>query len=77
MLFAKGLRRTGSHYFRHAVGNFDNALCKLFGERLTLSNDLSLALQFGKLNIEQSLILNKYEIPSHIAALDAHLIEGV
>ena len=57
--------------------NFDKALCGLFGSRLTLANDLSFALQFSKLNIEQISELNKHEIPAHIDALDARLISGM
>ena len=63
--------------FQACCLNFDKALCDLFGEQLTLSSDLSLALQFARLNIEQASMVNKYEIPEHIAALDAHLMEGM
>ncbi|TIR01631.1 MAG: hypothetical protein E5X64_28285 [Mesorhizobium sp.] len=57
--------------------NFDKALCDLFGAQLTLSHELSFALQFARLNIEQASIVNQYEIPEHIAAVDAHLMEGL
>ena len=63
--------------FQACCLNFDKALCELFGDRLTLSNDLSLALQFARLNIEQASMANKYEIPEHMEALDAHLMGGL
>lgn len=63
--------------FQACCLNFDKVLCELFGERLTLANELSFALQFARLNIEQVTTLNKYEIPNHIEALDARLIEGL
>lgn len=63
--------------FQACCLNFDKAICDLFGPRLTLSSELSFALQFARLNIEQATILNKYEIPEHIAAVDAHLMQGL
>lgn len=63
--------------FQACCLNFDKALCDLFGHRLTLAHDLSIALQFARLNIEQVSTLNRYEIPDHIAAVDAHLLEGL
>lgn len=57
--------------------NFDKAMCDLFGAQLTLAHDLSFALQFARLNIEQASLLNQYEIPESIAAVDAHLMEGL
>lgn len=63
--------------FQACCLNFDRAICELFGERLTLSSDLSFALQFAKLNLEQATTLNKYELPPHIDAIDAHVTEGM
>jgi len=63
--------------FQACCLNFDKALTDLFGERLSLSRDLSYALQFARLSIEQASMVNKYEIPAHIAALDALLMEGM
>ncbi len=59
--------------FQACCLNFEKTLCALFGDRLTLSHDLSLALQFGKLDFEQLVTLEKYDIPQEIAALDAQL----
>jgi Protein of unknown function (DUF3644) len=61
--------------FQACCLNFDRALCELFGERLTLANELAFALQFARMNVEQLATVNRYEIPAHIEALDARLSE--
>jgi hypothetical protein len=66
-----------SPIFQACCLNFDKALCKLFGTQLTLSNELSIALQFAKINIEQLALVGKYEVPAHIAAIDAQITEGM
>ncbi len=63
--------------FQACCLNFDKTLCTLFGKRLTLANDLSFALQFQKLNIEQVATVNKFEVPAHIEATDARLVENL
>jgi len=45
----------------------------MFSPRLSLKNELSLALQFSKLDFDQIITLQKYDIPEHILALDARL----
>lgn len=62
--------------FQACCLNFDKAICDLFGEELSLKNDLAFALQFAKLNIDQIATVQKYEVPEHIEALDARLREG-
>lgn len=57
--------------------NFDKAMCSLFGKRLSLAHDLSFAIQFTRMNVEQLSTLNRYEIPAHIDAVDARLTEGM
>lgn len=57
--------------------NFDKAICSLFGKRLSLSHDLSFAIQFTRMNMEQLATLNRFEIPAHIDAVDARLTEGM
>ena len=59
--------------FQACCLNFDKAMCELFGDRLTLAHELSFALQFGRMNVEQLSLLNRYEIPPHIEAVDARL----
>ena len=63
--------------FQACCLNFDKALCGLFGNRLTLANELAFALQFTRMDVEQLSTLNKYEIPAHIEAIDARLAEGM
>ena len=61
--------------FQACCLNFDESMCKLFGEQLTLAHELSFALQFSRMNVEQLSQIHKYEIPSHIEAVDARLNE--
>lgn len=63
--------------FQACCLNFDKALCNLFGEQLTLANELAFALQFAKMNVDQLATVNKYEIPRHIDAIDARLSEDL
>jgi len=72
----KILRRADFRFFpkfQACCLNFDKAICDLFGDQLSLQHELSLALQFAKLDFEQIEHLHKYDIPSHISALDARL----
>lgn len=63
--------------FQACCLNFDKAICDLFGERLTLAHDLSFSIQFARMNIENLSMLNRYEIPPDIEAIDARLSEGM
>ena len=64
-------------FFQACCLNFDKVLCAQFGEPLTLSKNLSFALQFQKMNLEHLATLNKYEIPPHIEAIDARISRGL
>jgi len=57
--------------------NFDQAICELFGDRLSLKSELSFALQFAKLRFAHMAELQKHDVPEHIEALDAELEEGL
>lgn len=59
--------------FQSTCLNFERALTDLFGPRLTLGRDLGFALQFAKLSTEEIATLQGYDLPEHIAALDASL----
>jgi hypothetical protein len=63
--------------FQACCLNFDRTMCELFGDKLTLANDLSFALQFAKMNLDHVTQINKYELPEHIAAVDALITEGM
>merc|ERR1711974_158442 len=69
--------RRWSPLFQACCLNFDRAIRDLFGEQLTLSNELSLALQFSKPSIEQLAPTNNYELSPDIEAVDAMLLEGL
>ena len=45
--------------------NFNATIVKLFGERLSLQKELSFALQFAKLDIEQINAIQNFDIPEH------------
>lgn len=57
--------------FQACCLNFDRIITDWFGKRTSLQNELSCALQFGKMEIEQLSQLSKYDIPEEIRALDA------
>ncbi|WP_404426122.1 DUF3644 domain-containing protein [Thalassospira australica] len=72
----KILRRSDKNFFSLFQANclnFDKSICELFGERLSLQNELSIALQFTKLDFTQTVELQKFDIPEHIETLNAEL----
>jgi hypothetical protein len=56
--------------FQACCLNFDKTLVSWFGPRVSLQSDLSVALQFGKLKLEQAAQVSAYDIPPNITALD-------
>lgn len=63
--------------FQACCLNFDKALCNLFGEKVSLQNELSFALQFTKPAIDDLALVSTYPVPPYIEALDARLREGM
>ncbi len=59
--------------FQACCLNFDRILVSWFGSRLSLQSDLSVALQFGQLELEHAALLSAYDVPPNITALDALL----
>jgi hypothetical protein len=59
--------------FQACCLNFDKTLVDWFGPRVTLQSDLAVALQFGRLELEQAARISAYDIPPNITALDALL----
>ena len=59
--------------FQACCLNFDKTLVSWFGLRVTLQEDLAVALQFGKLELDQAAQISAYDIPPNITALDAAL----
>lgn len=59
--------------FQACCLNFEKTICDLFSDKLSLQGDLSLALQFAKLNIEQIELLHSYDLSPELEALDAQL----
>ncbi|MGD9616184.1 MAG: DUF3644 domain-containing protein [Alphaproteobacteria bacterium] len=63
--------------FQACCLNFDKVMRELFGEELSLQNDLAIALQFAQLTLDQLAAVQKYDVPDHIEALDARLKKGM
>lgn len=63
--------------FQACCLNFNSMMAEWFGDRLSLQKDLSFALQFSKLDMDQLLTLQKYDIPEQIEALDAQIRKGL
>jgi hypothetical protein len=59
--------------FQSTCLNFERALTDLFGPRLTLGHELGFSLQFAKMTTEEIATLQGFDLPAHIAALDASL----
>lgn len=59
--------------FQACCLNFDRTIVTWFGPKVSLQNELSIALQFGKLDLEHAANIDPYDIPAHIEALDALL----
>lgn len=59
--------------FQACCLNFEKTLTDMFGKRTSLQGELSVALQFGKLDIEHAAQISAYDIPPNITALDALL----
>jgi len=63
--------------FQACCLNFETFIVKLWGERLSLQKELSFALQFTKLDIEQINAFQNFDIPEEVEALDARLRKGM
>lgn len=63
--------------FQACCLNYETIIVNLFGPKLSLQKELSFALQFTKLDIDQVNSFQNYEIPEKITALDANLREGL
>lgn len=63
--------------FQACCLNFDKTLATWFGPRVSLQGELSVALQFGKLELDHTAQLSSYDIPENIHALDALLKQNL
>ena len=63
--------------FQACCLNFDRKMVELFGDKKTLKNDLSFALQFAQMDFNQLNELSKFDIPASIEALDQSIEEGL
>jgi hypothetical protein len=63
--------------FQACCLNFEKILCQFFGDAVSLRKELSFALQFARLSMDQLTTLQKFDVPEVIETLDAQLIEGL
>ncbi|MGI9372008.1 MAG: DUF3644 domain-containing protein, partial [Hyphomicrobiales bacterium] len=63
--------------FQACCLNFERTICEQFGETTSLSKNLSLALQFAKLELEQISELQQYEVPDKIQALQREFTKNI
>ena len=63
--------------FQACCLNFDKAICDIFGREKSLKHELSMSLQFAKLDVDQAIEIAKYDIPPQIEALDKRLEDGL
>jgi hypothetical protein len=54
--------------------NFEEAICALFGKKMSLGSTLSYALQFSKMSVDQLAQLQKYDVNDEINAINNHII---
>lgn len=55
--------------------NFEEAICGLFGTKMSLGSSLSYALQFSKMTPDQIAQLQKYDLNEEINAINEHIKE--
>ena len=63
--------------FQSTCLNFEKTLTTFFGDRLSLGRELGFSLQFAKLGSEQIAMLQGFELPPHLASLDASLAHAL
>jgi hypothetical protein len=63
--------------FQACCLNFDKTLVELFGEKTTLRHELSFALQFAQMDVEQLATLSKFDVPKTIHALEKKFEEAL
>jgi hypothetical protein len=59
--------------FQACCVNFENAICDLFGKRLSLHPHLNFALQFARVSLAQISETQELAIPANIRSLDVRL----
>lgn len=89
LIAVKTLRDSVEHTMLSSVGrwywslfqanclNFDQTIRKLFGDDAGLESTLSLALQFGKLQLNHIAELQKYDLSPAIEAIDQQISQAV
>ncbi|WP_298937868.1 DUF3644 domain-containing protein [uncultured Ruegeria sp.] len=63
--------------FQACCLNFEKTICMLFGPDVALSNDLSFSLQFAKMDFDQLVQVQDFDVPEHIRTLEKQLDEDL
>jgi hypothetical protein len=74
------LNAFGIHFytlFQSNCLNFEEAIKQLFGERLSLGEKLSVALQFSQMSLDQLALLQKFDVSPAIEAIEQNVTETV
>jgi hypothetical protein len=75
--FFKGIDGCFGDLFQACCLNFERYLTKWFGKQTSLTNELSLSLQFVKLDREQASIIENYDLPQQIRSICAAIEKNV
>lgn len=63
--------------FQACCLNFEKTICELFGTEVALSSDLSFSLQFAKMDFEQLVQAQSFDVPEHIQTLEKRIADGL
>lgn len=63
--------------FQACCLNFEKTICEFFGSNVALSNDLSFSLQFAKMDFDQLVQVQRFDVPEHIRTLEQKLDEDL
>lgn len=63
--------------FQACCVNYEAKLVELFGERLSLSNDLAFSLQFSGLSLEQSEAMINANLPQSVNAINSEVFDNL
>lgn len=63
--------------FQACCLNFEKTISDLFGPDVALSNDLSFSLQFAKMDFDQLVDNQSFDVPEHIKTLEKEFEDGL
>lgn len=63
--------------FQSCCVNYENTICDLFGDELSLQRNLNFAIQFSRISLEQISETQELSMPANIVSLDKSLNQDV